>query len=511
MRSRIASRDRAWRGFAAFVLVGAGALPALADDPSPSEIEALRIQVEALVDQNAEMRETIGTLRDDVRAARDDAAVARERATQRPPVGAPPASEYFSVDEPIWSTPAGQNARLQLMDVSLDVIWAAGGSTARDDELALLEGGGHDPRQRGFSLPQVELSLQGAVDPYLTGEVHLIYFVDTEGESRFELEEAFAETLMLPWELHERGFQLEFGYFFTEFGRLNPVHPHAWNWQDQPVILSRFLGEDGMRGPGVRLGWLVPVDWYSEIHVGAQTAKGETMVSFMANEEVFEERPIGGRPFFSAETRNPSDLVYLLRWVNGGDLTETLSAQVGASGLYGSNATGSEGDTFIYGLDWVLKWMPLQTDRGWPFIEFEGEMMRRDYHADTFSGCSPPEEESGAAGCDDLLVLGSDTLHDWGGYAQLVWGFRRGWATGIRYEYATGSGESVGVYDGRSDDPFRDDRHRVSPMLVFHPSEFSRIRLQYNYDRFEHASESAAHSVWLGVEFSLGAHAAHSY
>ena len=127
------------------------------------------------------------------------------------------------------------------------------------------------------------------------------------------------------------GFQLEFGHFFTEFGRLNPVHPHAWDFMDQPVVLTRFFGEDGMRGPGVRLGWLLPLGWTSELHFGAQTAKGETMVSFLANDEVFEERPIGGRPFASGETRDPGDLVYLLRWVNGFDVSDTVSGQVGVS------------------------------------------------------------------------------------------------------------------------------------------------------------------------------------
>jgi len=509
MLSLIASRGRLLRGLAAVAFASVGMVPMPATATETDEIEALKAQVGALIEQNADLSATLDTLRDDVRAARDDARVARERTAQRPAVEAPPASDYFTADNPLWSTPVGGNARLQLMDASLDVIWAAGGSTARDGELEFLQGGGHDPRQRGFSVPQVELSFQGAVDPYLTGEVHFVYFVDTEGESRFELEEAFAQTLQLPWGLHDRGLQLEFGHFFTEFGRLNPVHPHAWDWQDQPVVLSRFFGEDGMRGPGVRLGWLLPVDWYSEIHVGAQTAKGETMVSFMANDEVFEERPIGGRPFASGETRNPGDLVYLLRWVNGFDLSQTLSAQVGASGLYGSNATGSDGSTFVYGVDWVVKWTPLHTDRGWPFLKFEGEILGRRYRADSFTGCAQGEDTE-HEGCD-LVALGSETLTDWGSYAQIVWGFRRGWAAGLRYEYATGSGESVGPYDGRSDDPFRDDRHRIAPMLVFHPSEYARIRLQYNYDRFDHSPESAAHSVWLGVEFSMGAHAAHAY
>jgi hypothetical protein len=83
----------------------------------------------------------------------------------------------------------------------------------------------------------------------------------------------------------------------------------------------------------------------------------------------------------------------------------------------------------------------------------------------------------------------------------------------LRYEYGTGSGESVG---GRNRDPFRDTRHRLSPLLSWRPTEFSRIRLQYNYDRATHLEfdglgnrEQDAHSLWLGFEVLLGAHPAH--
>jgi hypothetical protein len=147
--------------------------------------------------------------------------------------------------------------RLRLLDLSLDALVAAGASTEDDESLQTLQGGGHDPRKRGFTVQNVELSLSGAVDPYLTGEAHVIFFLDPlSGETQVELEEAFLTTTSLP-----HGLQLEAGHFFTEFGRLNPRHPHAWHWQDQPVISTRLFGPDGMRGPGFRLGWLMPLPW----------------------------------------------------------------------------------------------------------------------------------------------------------------------------------------------------------------------------------------------------------
>jgi hypothetical protein len=488
------------------LVTGPIALPAASADEG--EIGALKAQVEALVRQNQSLARSVEELQHEVGEARDEARAARDAASEAPPVSAaPPGTGYGGSGgvEPLAQTSFG-GTRLQLMDVSLDVLTGFGFSTAEDDELELLQGGDHDPRRRGFNLQQAELAFSGAVDPYFTANANIVYAIDPEGETKIELEEAYALTQQLPFGLEQHGFQLKVGQFFTEFGRLNPKHPHQWDWQDQPLILTRFFGGDGLRGQGARLGWLTPLPWYSEILVGAQNPQGETMVSFNASDEVFEERPIGGRPFASEGTRGVGDLVYLGRWVNGGDLSDTWSTQVGVSVLHGPNATGPGGNTWIYGLDGILKWQPLISDHGWPFVKIQGELMRRHYHADSFFGCEDGEEE-----CEEPLALSSATLKDWGGYVQVEWGFRRPWSAGLRYEYATGSGDSIGMFDGRGADPFRDNRQRISPLLTFQATEFSRIRLQYNYDRADFSREAGNHTVWLGLEFGIGPHAAHAF
>ena len=113
----------------------------------------------------------------------------------------------------------------------------------------------------------------------------------------------------------------------------------------------------------------------------------------------------------------------------------------------------------------------------------------------------------------DAPTLPSDTLEDYGGYTQVLWGFRPGWATGLRYEYGSASGDSTidDALVSHDDDPLRDKRHRVSPLLVWHPTHFSRLRLQYNYDRAKHLDDDDAHTVWLGLEILYGQHGAHEY
>ena len=406
-------------------------------------------------------------------------------------------------------------ATLRLVDVSFDALIAAGASTVRDEPLGMLQGGGHDPRKRGFTVQNVELSLMGAVDPYFNAEAHIVYFLDPiSGESKFELEEAFFTTQKLPY-----GLQLKGGQFFTEFGMINPQHPHQWQWQDAPLINTRLFGPDGMRGPGARLAWLTPLPWFSEVYFGVQNANGETMASFLANDEFFEERPVGGRPFVDRDVRSLKDLVYSGRWVNSWDLSDEITTKMGLSGLYGPNATGPNGQTWIYGADLKLKWRPVNNFRGWPFLLLETEIMKRDYRADCFFHPGPDS----IIGTIDDIRLSKQVLKDWGFYSQLLWGFRKDWAGGIRFDYASGGGNSVSVnfLSGmvnilhRNQDPFRNNRYRISPLLAWHPTEFSRFRLQYNYDHFSERliefGRRDAHSVWLGVEFMLGAHAAHKY
>lgn len=403
----------------------------------------------------------------------------------------------------LFSRRIGQ-AEVRLLDLSMDILSVAGWSTADDREIPDLQYGAHDPKRRGFTLQQAEISLSGAVDPYFTGEVHIV--ATTGG---LELEEAFLTTTRLP-----TGLQIESGYFFTEFGRINPLHPHAWEFIDQPVIVGRLLGLEGSRGVGARAAWLLPTPWFSELHFGVQNAnESDFAVSFLNGEEA-----IGGRPAVKQRTSNLSDMLYLTRLNSSYDFTNALTGIVGFSGLFGPNSSGDDARTYIYGMDLTMKWQPANSQRGWPFLTWQTELMRRDYTADHFlagtvagaegghsHGEEEPEEEEDEANEDISGAL----LRDWGLYSQLLWGFKWQWAAGLRYEYANGSGASLP--DGRRADFLRNQRHRISPLLIWQPSEFSRFRLQYNYDHAQDVPVDSAHSVWFGMEILYGAHPAHNY
>ncbi len=498
------------------------------------------------------------------------------------------------------------NPSVRFIDISLIGDFALGFSSQENDSLANLQNGLHDPRRTGFSVTGLELSFSGAVDPYFYAEAHVNL---SHGA---ELEEAFITSQSLPW-----GLQLEAGQFYTEFGILNPQHPHSWSWMDAPVIQTRLMGEHGMNSPGLRLGWLLPVPWFSELHFGVQNPDGEFMKSFLgASEEgghahshgSEEEMPIGGYDTISREAKGSADMAYLIRWVNSVDLTETLVGRLGFSGMAGPNSTGPSGHTVLYGADLYFKWRPETNHRGFPYIIWQSEFMRREYTvqkmpdngrlANTYlllggeffdpyderevftrvnlenlandSILSTDTGNFGLAmdvltGTRDFAALSEDeakqaleamirignpeeTLHDWGYYSQILVGVKREWSVGLRYEFASGAGESrvdggdwlsgKDLY-GRDRDPYRDTRTRVSPLLVYQPTEFTRFRLQYNQERADHLRDrkvltislnelnsslpnypvefilqdkgKAAWSVWLGAEFLIGHHPAHQF
>ena len=430
---------------------------------------------------------------------------AASRAQQpAPAVGPDPALPANGGQSPAGSAtaPGGQNAflgtqtgPLRITNISLDLLFAVGSSTERDATILELKGGEHDPRKRGFTLQQAELQLNGEVDDWFTAQGVLVTFLSPdEGETIVEIEEAWLQSQNLPYQL-----QLKAGHYFTEFGRINPLHPHAWDWTDQPVILSRVFGPEGMRAPGARVAWLAPTHQYLEVFGGVQNGNGATMSSFLSNDEGYDERPIGGRPFPGDDLRDVrswNDLVWTGRVATTFELGEETRFGIGASAAYGPNPTGPDADTLIYGVDFAWQWRPLDYTPGDPFLRFQGEWIGRRFDAAAQVDDSDPSSP---------FALPDQSLDDWGAYVYGLWGWTDGWAAGVRVEYASGSGASYlggGAFD-RSQDPFRTDRVRVSPLLQFQPSQFSRVRLQYDYDDSDHLAD-AAHSVWLGFEVMLG-------
>jgi len=404
--------------------------------------------------------------------------------------------------------------------VSFDGLFSAGSSTARDIES--LQAGGHDPKQRGFTVQNLETTFEGQVDPYFRGQANIILQIDSGGETIIEAEEAYLESTSLPWNL-----QLKGGQYFTEFGRLNPTHPHSWAFVDQPLVNNRFFGGDGLRNPGARLSWLVPTPFYSELFFGVQNSQGETATSFRSGgshgaEE--EALPFALRhPDNDRGVRHVGDMLFAPRYAVSFDLTESQTTLFGASALFGPNSSGQVGDTRtqIYGVDALWKWKSPSHSGGFPFVSLQTEAMARRFRAGAFDW---DENGNGVADAGELVdlrtgapaSLRAESLTDYGLYSQVLYGFRKGWVAGLRGDYVWGEkgkyekfAKSIDGGPAFTTDPARDSRWRLSPNFTWYPTEFSKFRLQYNFDRRNNIGDD--HSIWLQFEFLLGAHSSHKF
>lgn len=326
-----------------------------------------------------------------------------------------------------------------------------------------LESGGHDPNKTGFNLQQLELSVGGTVDAYFRFDANIVF-----SQFGVEVEEAYATTLALPARLQVRA-----GQFLTRFGRVNPTHPHTWDFTDQMFAVGRYFGGEGNRGLGVESSILMPLPWYVEL-VGSMTEAGGESTA---------------RSFYGATdlgAQDMDDFQYTPSLKQFFPLGSDLSLMWGLSLATGPNPTGRENRSEVYGSDFYLKYRPVSRESH-QIVSLQGEWMYRRYQ------------------------VPDDVIADQSGYAYLFWRFAQRWAVAGRYEFGSPSTNTDGDEVADPVDPtWLGERTRVAGNVTFWPTEFSRLRLQYGRDMAEWLPENID-MVFLALEVSIGAHGAHSF
>src|SRR6266508_2992201 len=136
------------------------------------QIAALQKQIEALQPQQTE-------------AAKQPAAESVK------PAVTPSRSPVLGESTAPWSptAPIRLGSAQNYISLSFDALVAAGWSTAEDIESLRL--GGHDPKQRGFTVQNLETVFDGKVDPYFRWQANIVLQLDPAGETTIEVEEAY--------------------------------------------------------------------------------------------------------------------------------------------------------------------------------------------------------------------------------------------------------------------------------------------------------------------------------
>lgn len=456
-----------------------------------AQIEALRTQMEeqraafeAHIERlEARIEEIDGQTTADAAAAAPAtdlaAALARRRAADIPPAPAP------------GRVPAALQSMNPDISVVIDTFYhydnSHDGISHVFEEIAGFghshghdHGHDHGELENGFNLRELELNLSAAVDPYFTSWVTLGF-----SEHDVEIEEAVIQTLSLPWRL-----QLKAGKFLSDFSRINAQHPHDWDFTDAPLVHELLFGPEGLSEVGLQLSWLAPTPFHLLFGVEALQGKNELVAQYH-----------GDGPL--SERSGPR------MWVGWAKVSPNLPEQHGLQlGLSAGRAVHQEehgtptdhwldGHTTFAGADIVYKYDAfrehgagnLTLQSGYLWRRKDLELVRHDGRPD---------------------LVGNDRVDTQDGYyAQAVYGFMPRWRAGLRWE-------QVGLTN-RSDRPDGSRRsysssNRMTGMVDFTPTEFSRLRLQASRGEYEvdHGSED----VWqffVQLMISLGTHGAHQF
>jgi len=455
--------------YLAVVAVATALLPAAAY--ATDDTAALRAEIAALKAEYADRVTALEARIDQLEAA--STAAATVAAEPPPPPPAAPARNSSAFNPSISVILAGNYA-----DLSQDPA---------DYNFAgfIPSGGEIGPGERSFNLGESEITFAASVDPYFSAQLTAAL----SGEGEIGVEEAFFRTTSLP-----AGFSVKGGRFFSGFGYLNEIHAHAWDFVDQPLAYQAFFGGQYAQD-GVQVKWLAPTDLFLEF--GAETGNGGA----------FPGTRLG---------RNGLNGVTLFAHT-GGDLGDSIGWRAGLSWLdldaedrayedldsFGSpvvNAFTGSSETWI--ADATLKWTPTGDARR-RALKLQAEYMERT--------------EDGDLAFD---VAGANLLDGYrsrqsGWYVQGAYQFMPRWRVGLRYDALDAGSTRIGLV--RSGELLATDfplllpasPSRVTTMVDWSPSEFSRLRAQYAWDDARDADTDR--QLLIQYIYAIGAHGAHKF
>jgi hypothetical protein len=326
---------------------------------------------------------------------------------------------------------------------------------------------------RGFSLREVELAFSGAVDPYF--DVWATFGI---GDGTIDAEEVYVQTRrFLP------GTQVRFGRFLSGIGYLNRQHRHQWDFVDQALPYVAILGSN-LEDVGVQVTWLPAIPVFMQL--GAEALQGDhgPIANQLADEHpLLPERP--GPRLFTGFLKVSPNLGYANTLQAGLSLGRSRSHQEAdpEQGLF-------DGSTWFFGTDWIWRF-----DSARPYGEgdlaVQGEYFSRSKSLRRLSVADLPPTASRQDGL----------------YAQVVYGIGPRWTVAGRFD-AVGLSNRIetpaDTIDGGA-------TTRYSANLTFHPTEFSRLRVQYNYVREPGDSRTRFHQLYVQFQMSLGVHGSHVF
>jgi hypothetical protein len=343
---------------------------------------------------------------------------------------------------------------------------------------------------RGMNFNYGEMSLYSVVDPYFD----LFAVLDLAPESA-GLEEAYFTTRKFPY-----GFKIKAGKFLASFGRVNEQHEHYWDFANRPLIATALFGEDGLNEIGAQATWVAPTSFF--LVFGAEVLNG-------ANEQSF-----GTTGFSDPRGSVAIDAVQgpnlFIGFIRSSFDIEDASILFGISNAMGTtrndqgfSSTRSTGEAVNANTDIIAGDLTVKYSLdAICFVSLQSEYMYR-----VMNGTEYTRDSS-----NTVSSLSMDKHHS-GFYAQFAAKLDQLWEIGVRYDLLMQNDVSL----GGAAQHMPSNLPRYSAMIEYSPTEFSRLRLQFDRDESRYVQASGGWSqqpytqIILQANLTIGAHGAHAF
>lgn len=302
-----------------------------------------------------------------------------------------------------------------------------------------------DARKPTLDLGETELVFDAMLNPYAKGT-----FVFTVDDAGLGTEEAYIDVIKgLP-----DGFALRGGKYRLGFGKLNPVHPHAYPFIDPPRVMAAMLpGTDGFNDIGTRAAYFLPFSWASDITADV----------------------IKGASFHPDETQAAAG--WLAHWNNSLLLGDVTPLDIGVSATRGTNNAQWETKTAVYGADIKTKI---------PFSSLTNLTLQGEYFYNNSSVVVA------------TTTGNTDHMGRQGFYAFADLKFKQRWNAGL-------------IYDQYNPVENKNLTNRAVKGFAGYSLLEETTLLRLTYERFKPENSPVVHTVMFQVLFSMGPHKAHQF
>jgi hypothetical protein len=353
-----------------------------------------------------------------------------------------------------------------------------------------LTPGSPEKGKLNFEMPEMELFVDGYLNPYARGTGNISY---EEGE--FSVEELYANIVRgLPFDA-----QIKAGKYLVGFGQLNIVHPHAWAFVGRPLFHQVYFSPDGFNDIGFNFSFILPTEtFYTNLDLGIfkGDAIGGNEVADPTQESIAEHRG-----------RSP---IFIGRLGTFFSLSDYSNLGVGLDCSYGVH---SKVDYMTEDFEHVIKSLTYT----YVGLDFKYKYRPDDYTALTIQGESILNHRNVLR--DGPIILNAQTqftktINTYGAFIYLDYLFEKMYSFGVKYDFTNGIIDDEPTYHTLSNDD-QNNTHGLTAWFGYYPVEHTlafRLNVEYLFYYYsDGTSRDNSTLITLQMIFSLGPHKAHPF